>query len=190
MDETDLIKRMLEGDHDAFTSLVNAFKDTVFNVCFGFVKNREEAEDITQEVFLSIYNSLHTLCEGEKLRVWVYRIAVNKSLNTIRKNRRMKVFRLFSPRFEREESGIENLKEPAEADRRVLSENRIALIKKALDTLPDTQRTAFTLHTIDEFSYGEIAEIMKCSVPAVESRIHRAKINLQKKLIKYIYDLR
>ena len=185
----DLIQRFLDGDRNAFNELVDRYSDMVFRVCYGFVKNPEEAEDITQDVFLTVYKNLGTFKRGSKLSTWIYRIAVNRSLNHIRKTKRAKLFSLFTKDSEDAERKEAVLTDTTPADRKIISKERLAIIQKALNSLPDNQRTAFTLHNIEGFSYEDIAGIMECSVSAVESRIHRAKMSLQKKLAEYIKDL-
>jgi len=177
------------GIEKTFGELVDSYKDMVFRVCFGFARNREEAEDITQDVFLAVYKNLLTFKRKSDISTWIYRIAVNKSLNHVRKGKRTKVFSLFTKDSEAGNIRDSEPVDPSTAERRILSAERSMIIKKALDDLPDNQRIAFTLHNIEGFSYDKIARIMECTVPAVESRIHRAKVGLQKKLVGCVRDL-
>ena len=184
MNEAEIIKRVQDGDQGAFKELVDSFKDMVFKVCYNFLRNTEEAEDITQEVFLTVYKNINRFKEKARLSTWIYRIAVNKSLNFIRKNRRVKIFSFFKKDKNSEDERETDLASPKTADEPLLSDERSMIIKRALGALPDNQRTSFTLHNIEGFTYEEIAGIMECSVSAVESRIHRAKTKLRKLLTK------
>lgn len=184
MNEAEIIKGIQTGDQSAFKELVDTYKDMVYKVCFNFLRNNEEAEDITQEVFLTIYKNINIFKKESRLSTWIYRIAVNKSLNYIRKNKKVKIFSIFKRDKNSSEEKETDLTSQVTADEHMLTAERSSIIKKALGALPDNQRTAFTLHNIEGFTYEEIAGIMECSVSAVESRIHRAKTKLRKLLIK------
>ncbi len=159
----------------------------VINTCYRFVLNREDAEDIAQEVFLEVYRSLDSFRHESKLSTWLYRIAVTKSLDHLRKKKRKKRFsslkRVIGFNDPAEELPLpSNLATPDE----VVSENeRKQILQNALDSLPDNQKTAFLLSKYDGYSNQEIADIMKTSLSAVESLVHRAKKNLQKQLEKH-----
>ena len=90
MDEKTLIPKLLDGDHQAFRMLVDAFQEKVLNTCYGFVNNKQEAEDLTQEVFIEVFRSIGKFRGDAKLSTWIYRIAVSKSLEEIRKRKRQK----------------------------------------------------------------------------------------------------
>ena len=161
-------------------------KDRVYNTCLGFLHHPEDAEDTAQEVFMQVYESIGSFEQESALSTWIYRIAVNKSLELLRKRNRKKRRGFFM--------ALLNSDQPDEAeDRTFFLQPGIAMEKKeeakilmeAIDSLPDRQRIAFTLHKIENLSYKEIAEIMEISLAAVESLIHRALKNLRKSL--YVY---
>ncbi len=171
---------------DEFSTIVAEHQDMVLNTCYRFVLNREDAEDITQEVFLEAYRSFGSFRRESKLSTWLYRIAVTKSLDHLRKKKRKKRFsslkRVIGFNDPAEELTLPSMETPAE----VLSGNeRTEILRKALDSLPDNQKTAFLLSKYDGYSNQEIAEVMHTTVSAIESLVHRAKKNLQKKLEKY-----
>ena len=159
----------------------------VLNTCYRFVLNREDAEDIAQEVFLEAYRSLDSFRQESKLSTWLYRIAVTKSLDHLRKKKRKKRFsslkRVMGFNDPAEELALpSSIETPAE----VLSgSERTEVLQSALDSLPDNQKTAFLLSKYDGYSNQEIADVMQTTVSAVESLVHRAKKNLQKKLEKH-----
>lgn len=163
----------------------------VLNTCYRFVLNKEDAEDIAQEVFLEAHRSLESFRQESKLSTWLYRIAVTKSLDHLRKKKRKKRFSSLK-RVIGFNDPVEALALPSvtETPVEVLSGNeRMDVLQNALDTLPDNQKTAFLLSKYDGYSNQEIAEIMHTTVSAVESLVHRAKKNLQKKLEKYYRKL-
>ena len=191
MNEKEIIEQIKQGNREAFKELVDEYKDMVFKVCFGFVKNKEDAEDITQDVFFSVYKNIKSFKSESKISTWLYRIAVNFSLNHIRKLKIQKMFVKLGIKEDNEEK-VFNV--PAgrdyNADFEIIQSEKMKIISKVLNELPSNQRIAFTLFNIEGFTYEKIAEIMNCSVPSVESRIHRAKMNLQKKLVKYFKEIK
>lgn len=184
MEERELIQQICAGDPDAFRQLYDSYQHHVYNTAYGFVHNREDAEDLTQDVFVELFRSLSKFRSDSSLSTWVYRITVNKSLNHLRKKRPVPFQWLWG-------SGHGELAAPAPdpADRQPdpsqLVENRELqqAIEQALDALPEKQRAAFILDKFEDLSYKEIAEVMKLSLPAVESLLFRARRQLQRTLL-------
>ncbi len=184
MTEIELIQGLRNGDEAAFKFLVDNYKDRVFNTAIGIVQNAEDAEDVAQEVFIQVFRSIHSFKAESKLSTWMYRITTTRSLDLLRSRKSKKRFgflqRLFGddnePLYE-----IPDFNHPGVAmDRK---ENASKLFK-AINQLPENQKTAFTLHKLEDLSYQEISDIMQTSVPAIESLMHRAKQNLRKILEK------
>jgi len=190
MNELEIIEKIKQGKSEYFKEFVDKYKNMVFRICFGFVKNKEDAEDITQEVFFTIYKNIKDFKFESKISTWIYRIAINRSLNHIRKRKLSRIFNKISLKEENEDKEAEiPAARDSSADFKVITEEKKNIISKALYGLPSNQRVAFTLYNIEGFTYEEIAEIMGCSISAVESRIHRAKMNLQKKLVIYLKEI-
>lgn len=170
----------------SFEELVEFHQEKVLNTCFRFVNNKEDAEDLTQEVFIEVYRSIGHFREDAELSTWIYRIAVNKSLDFIRKKKRKKrfafVLSLTGFGDEEKELQIPALPNP-QTD--LEQKERIQILNRAIDSMPENQKVAITLSKYEGFSNNEIAEIMETSVSAVESLVHRAKNNLHKKLYNY-----
>lgn len=186
MTEQELVKKLQQADQLAFKHLVDKYQDKVQNTCWGFVKSSTEAEDLTQEVFIEIYESIHTFKFESKLGTYIYRVAVNKSLDYIRKQKSQKrwgvILSILSWSENKELPSMPDWEHPG-----VTLENkeRASILMSKVEELPDNQRVAFTLHKIEGLSYQEIAEVMQVSLPSVESLIFRAKQNLKKKLQGY-----
>ncbi len=182
MSDSEKIDRVIaNNDEAAFRSLVEKYQHIVFKTCFMFVHNKADADDLAQDVFIEMFQSLYKYRKASSLSTWLYRIAVNKSLNFLKKQKRRNIFNSIDDWLnvnisDTENSILENT--TIEED-----EKRTALYD-AINALPDRQKRAFTLSNLDELSYKEIAEIMKTSLSSVESLIHRARKSLQKKLIK------
>jgi len=184
--DLELLRAAANGDQEAFRHLVEAHQNKVLRICFGFVRDLEEAEDVAQEVFFKVYVSAGSFRGRSRVSTWLYRIAVNCCLNHIRKLKSRAWLPWTSQRFDSPDM-LEQLpseQEPADA---LLERNeRRKMLREALNRLPTNQRVAFTLHGVEGFSYEEIARIMNCSHSAVESRIHRAKLNLRKHVTRAI----
>lgn len=187
MTDEELIKRLTAGDNEAFRDLVQRYQSLVYKSCYNILRQQEEAEDIAQEVFIEVYESIDQFKHQSKLSTWLYRIAINKSLNHLRKVKRKSLFHSIEGFFvnsKNTELDIED-KSTQQSPHTIEFKERNAILQSAIDSLPENQRIAFTLNKFDELSYQEITEIMGLSLSSVESLIHRAKISLQKKLINY-----
>ncbi len=179
MDDTRLMLRVKNGDEGAFREIIDLYQKPILNLCFRYVGNQQDAEEVAQDVFIHLYRSATTYQPTAKLSTYLYRIAVNLSLNRIRDRKRRRFFSL-----EALKSGKHN--EPASPDespdlhleRKEMQEK----VKEILNSLPENQKTAVLLKRFEGLSYEEIAEVMQCSVSSVESLLHRAKVNLQKKM--------
>lgn len=175
MCEKELVGKILQGDEKAFEKFIDDHKLMVINTCYAFLHNKEEAEDVAQDVFLQAYESMGKFRFDCKLSTWLYRMAVNRTINICKSYHKRKVSLTlddpdFRPDFEAEEIPVPE---------RMEKEQRIHLLHEAIDTLPENQRTAIILNKYEELSYKEIAEVMKLSVGAVESLIFRGKSNLE-----------
>lgn len=169
-----------------FKFLVENTQEKVRNTCLRFVNNSEDADDIAQEVFIQVYDSLSHFRNESQLSTWIYRIAVNKSLDFLRKKKRKKRFAQLISLFGYEEDR-EEIDYPATGNPQNDMENkeRKQILDWAVDELPDNQKTAIVLSKYEGFNNKEIADIMNLSLSAIEALIHRAKKNLHNRLYKY-----
>jgi RNA polymerase sigma-70 factor, ECF subfamily len=179
-----LIKQVEAGNREAAREFIDEYQVKVYNICMSFVHNEHDAEDITQDVFIEILQHIGSFRGDSKPGTWIYRIAVNRSLNFIRKNKRMKWWK---PIEEILFSGGSKSEEPSVYNSGLEENEQKQMLSKAIDSLPEKQRVAFSLNKLDDLSYAEVAEVMDLSLSAVESLIHRAKLNLQKSLEVYYY---
>jgi RNA polymerase sigma factor (sigma-70 family) len=186
LDERTFIDLIAQGDNYAFSVLVNDYKNKIFNTTLGIVQHYEDAEDITQEIFIEIFQSIVHFKGESKLSTWIYRITITKSLEFLRKKKRKKRFApilfLFSKNNALQEINKNYFYHPG-VD--LENKERAAILFKAIDKLAENQKTAFLLHKTEQLSYNEIAEIMQITIPSVESLMFRAKQNLQKLLGDY-----
>lgn len=187
MTETDFIEELKLKSTKAYSKLVDDFQQKVFGTCISFVPNKEDAEDIAQEVFVEVFNSIKKFKGNSTLSTWIYRITTNKCLEFIRKKNTKKRFAFLQSitgnaiAFDKTNYFTE-VNHPG-----VLLENKElnSTLFKAINSLPESQSTVFTLHKIDGKSYQEVAEITERSLSSVESVMFRAKKNLQNLLENY-----
>lgn len=184
MNQKDFLEKLKSGDESTFAQLLNEFEQKVFATCISFVPNKEDAEDIAQEVFLEVFRSVNKFKGDSKLSTWIYKITTNKCLEFIRKKNSKKRF-AFMQRILGNEILIDKTSYFTEVNHPgVLLENKekSAIIFKAINTLPENQKVIFTLAKVDGKSYQEIVEITGKSLSSVESILFRAKKQLQQKL--------
>ncbi len=184
MSETEIIDKLKQGNEAAFRELVDSYRQMVVNTCFGLLHNTDDAEDVAQDVFIEVFRSVENFRSDSKISTWLYRIAVNRSLNFIRDNKKRKWFQSFDEVVESKKETLNQLNHQSDDDPESELENsqRAILLHETIDSLPENQRVAFTLNKYEDLAYKEISEVMNLSVSSVESLIHRAKKNLQKKL--------
>ena len=181
------ISRLRAGERTAFNELVTRYQSGVINVCFGFTKNQEEAEDVAQEVFVEVFRNLHQFKEESGLYTWIYRIAVSKSLDFLRSKNRKKRAAFFKNRSRGEAADLAMAKvadSGHSAEEQLEQKRQQHAINEAIAQLPETQRIAFTLTQVEELSYKEVSAILEKSQSSIESLVHRAKQNLRKLLRK------
>jgi RNA polymerase sigma factor (sigma-70 family) len=183
--EQELIAGLLKGDENAFKTVVDTYKNMVYNTVLGFLQNTNDAEDITQDVFIKIYENIGGFKQQAKLSTWIYRISITQAMDFIRYRNRQKrggfILSLFG-------TNQEMLYDPPDfVHPGVLAENKeqSAILFKAINQLPENQKTAFILQKVQDKGQREIAEIMQISEGAVESLLSRAKANLKKLLFNY-----
>lgn len=182
---TDQLERLQQRVSGGFEELIQEYQDRVVGTCYRFVHNRQDAEDLAQEVFLEIYQSVGSFRGHSQLSTWIYRIAVTKSLDFIRKKNRKKrlgqVKRLLGFEDQPTEAVFEASGEPGPQEMLEVKERR-DLLYKAIETLPDSQKVAVLLHKMQQLNAAEVAEIMGITPVAVESLLHRGR----KRLVKYL----
>lgn len=162
------IKRFLAGDASAFEELYHRYQPYVYNVVYGIVQNPDDARDVTQDVFLHVYDSLSRFRGGSSLSTWLYRVAVNAAITHVRKQKRHPHIPLDALREFRAETDTE----PEQQIARIEAQQAV---QEVLAQLPEQQRAVLVLRYFQELSLEEIAEVMNCSVAAVKVRLHRAR---------------
>jgi RNA polymerase sigma-70 factor (ECF subfamily) len=185
LNEWNLIERLKKGDEAAFKEIVESSQGLVYNTALGIVQNPEDAEDVTQEVFVQLYESIKSFKGESKLSTWLYRITVSKAMDHLRKKKRKKRFAYVQSLFGANEELVLDPPDFVHPGVSLDNKEKAKELFKAIDQLPAKQKIAFTLNRIEGLSYQEISEIMKLTVASVESLLHRARKNLRKNLETY-----
>ena len=180
MNQPELIVQLQQGDESAFKKLVDEYQVMVYNTALGIVQQADDADDITQEVFIQVYQSVSSFKGDSKFSTWLYRITIGKALDHEKKKRSKKRFGFMQHLFGGGETDQLYLVEFDHPGVQLEKKERAGELFNALKQIPDKQRIAFTLHKLEGQSYQEVAEIMNTTLYAVESLMARAKTNLKK----------
>ncbi|MEL7119589.1 MAG: sigma-70 family RNA polymerase sigma factor [Bacteroidota bacterium] len=186
LNEQQLINELKSGSQQAFALIVEEYQEKVLNTCLGFVPDLQESEDLVQEVFIQVYQSISGFKGESSFSTWLYRIAVSKSLEHIRFKKRKKRASFFQSLI-----GLEGAIDTVSSDQfdhpgvKLENKEKTKILFNQIDKLSKNQRIAFVLHKVEGLSHKEVAEIMDVTVGAVESLLHRAKQNLRKQLKGY-----
>lgn len=187
VDDYQLVEAFREGDEQAFEELVRRYQRQVANIIYLTLGNRDEVEDLSQEVFIRVYKSLTKFERDASLYSWIYRIAVNLCIDEIR---RKKIKRTLSLEFFSEgklEEEKKNKSQTSAADG-VLAKEKRQVILDALQKLSPVHRTVIVLREYEDLTYEQIAKTLHISTQAVKSRIFRAREELRELLKDYFKE--
>jgi RNA polymerase sigma-70 factor (ECF subfamily) len=175
------------GDEASFELLLRRYRTPLVNFLYRMVRNREQAEDLAQEVFLRVYRARADYVPSAKFTTWMFRIATNLALNSLRDNRYQKMeISIDAPATPDSEEGDERPLDVPEKhpniEQHLVEEARRKMIRRAIDKLPEKQRAAVLLHKYQELDYAEISKILNCSESALKSLLFRAYESLRVEL--------
>jgi len=186
--DLEIVRRVQAGDVAAFDRLIEKYRERVYGIVYHMTSNREDAADLTQDSFIKAFQSIHRFGGQSSFFTWLYRIAVNSTLSHLRKARLRSFFSL--ERIDSEEPVAKEivaaLTDKTGVDRDTYVRELQEKLNDAMQKLSIKHRTVVTLFEIDGLSHQEIAEVMKCSVGTVRSRLHYAKQLLQSELQPYM----
>lgn len=180
-----LIQSSLKKNYEAFEELVRRYEGRIYNLGLRMLHSREDAEDLLQKTFMSVFENMKHFRGDSKVSTWIFRIATNHALMKLRNEKGTIVQSIFTPVIPREKQ-INLLMGNLEADVSESYEKKELLeqLEKAVKDMPEIYRLVFILKDVEEFSNKEIAEMLDLSVPAVKSRVLRARLYLREKLLK------
>ncbi|MFY7999296.1 MAG: RNA polymerase sigma factor [Candidatus Kapaibacteriota bacterium] len=188
-----LINDLAKGNDVALREIYDVYKNIVFNTALSYLRDRSEAEEITQDVFIEVFDSAKKFEGKSSVQTWIYRITVNKCLDRLRYLKRKKRFAQVQSLFQSGSTALQydaaddDFEYPGIALER---QENAKILFKALQHLPQQQQTAFILSFIEELPRQEVADVMQTSLKAIESLLQRAKGNLRTALEKYYPDRR
>lgn len=172
-----------------FEKLYHEYKILVFNVALNYLQNVEDAEEVTQDVFVKVHQSLGSFSQKSSYKTWIYRITINQCLDYIKQKNSKKRFFIFGKKSQNEQEYLNTstFEHPG-----ILMENKedAAILFEVINTLTENQKTAFLLSKLDGLSNPEIADIMQLSISSVESLIFRGKATLQERLAEKFMQYR
>jgi RNA polymerase sigma-70 factor (ECF subfamily) len=176
-EERILIQQCQQGDKTAYEHIFLKYKDMVYNVAYGVLSDVEDAEDMTQEVFLHVLEKISQFRFKSSFSTWLYRVVVNMCLN---ERRKLKKRNLGAAELEERYEQIRPSISTPEDE--ILKKERMSQVQYALATLKDAHRTIIVLREMEGLSYEEIAKVLKCSTGRVKSRLHEARMELRRRL--------
>jgi RNA polymerase sigma-70 factor (ECF subfamily) len=181
-----LVKAFQAGDKTAFDTLVLKHKDKVFNLCYWFLGDKQEANDCAQETFIKVYRALKKFRFKSAFFTWLYRIAANTCKNRLKSSeyrREKKMVRLDNPGRTPDQTALQEIRDPLSSPMVELEKKeRMLLIQKAIDALPAGQRAVVVLRDIEGLSYEEVSSITGLKLGTVKSKLSRARLELRDRL--------
>jgi RNA polymerase sigma factor (sigma-70 family) len=180
--DSELIEGLKSNDAKFYAAFVAVFATRIYNTALNILQNKEEAEEVAQDVFMKIFQTIHSFDGSSSLKTWMYRITVNKSLDALRKRKRTTSWSVFVNFFtdqENQEDQDYQAIEPVHPGIQLEQKEDAEMLSKAIEKLPDRQKAAFVLHQMEDLSYKEIAAAMNITVSAVDSLMSRAKKQLK-----------
>ncbi len=180
--DSELIQRAKSGDEKALEELLSKYKIAVYNLVYRMVRDKQEAEDLTQETFIKTFKSLTSFNEEYAFSTWIFKIATNNCIDFFRK-RKLKTYSIDKPiQYKTSEIQQDHPDPDLNAEKQILAKERSKIIQEAIDSLPEKYNQAIVLRHKEERSYEEIAEMLDLPLGTVKARIFRAREMLNKAL--------
>ena len=185
-DESVLVDAARKGDIGAFESLVKRYDRNVFRIAQHITQNREDAEDVVQDAFLKAYQNLGQFQGQSKFYTWLVRIAVNEALMRLRRRRPERMVSIDEDVKTEEDSIPREIADWSPNPEQLYNQGELKeILQKTIQGLPESFRTVFILRDVEGLSTEETADALGLSVPAVKSRLLRARLQLRERLTKY-----
>ena len=186
--EEDLVRKFQGGDLEAFDKLAQIYQKKIYGLSFNLTRNQMDAQDVAQEVLLTIYRKIHTFQGKSAFSSWVYRVTLNATYMKLRSKKKEPKISIedMLPSFNSSGYQQEKIQDWSENTESLLFTNETkSVIKKAVDQLPEKEKVVFMLRDVEGLSTEKVGEILELTIPAVKSRLHRARLFLRKKLSGY-----
>ena len=187
-EDLEKVAQFLAGDTAAYEFLFEKYRDKVFGIAYRYTRNKDDALEVTQEVFLRVWLSLAKFKTESKFFTWLYRITVNRSIDFTRSRKNQPVLGLETPALDAAEEATHR-RSPAPDPTAGVEEKELAEhLRRAVDTLSSKHRSTFILHAYENLSYKETAEVLGCNIGTVMSRLFYARKKLQEILTQAGHD--
>lgn len=183
--EKEWIQAICEGKESAFRELYQHFSTQVYNTAVSVLQHAQDAEDITQEVFIEIHKSITAFNQQSTLSTWIYRITVNKCYDQLKRQKTKKRFAFLTSLFNEHDELVHDKPHFEHPGIKLEHKEHAEALFKAMQHLSEKQKMAFVLNKIEGLSYQQVAEVMDISLSAVESQLFRANENLKRLLSDY-----
>jgi len=180
LSDTELVAQLQQGSEAAFRRLVAQYQGRVYRTALSLLRSPEEAEDVVQEVFLEVYQTVGRFRGETALRTWLYRLATSRALKVRQKARTKKRFAIMTSLFGDDNDVLHHPRDDRNPQVLLEDQQDLQQVVAAIARLPDAQQVAFTLRHEQELSYEDIAAVLRTTVPAVESLLYRARQTLRK----------
>lgn len=190
--DDELIRRFKKGDKESFRELVEKYQSRIYSIVVAMIGDKNDAEDICQDIFIKVYRFLHQFKGKSKFYTWLYRLTINTCINAQNdRKRKPETISLSRPIKEEGDTVLTRISEDnVKSSMDVLKNKELGLkIKSAIDSLSDGFKEVFILREIEDLSYKELAKILHCSEGTVKSRLFRAREKLKEKLLPYISQI-
>ncbi len=181
--DLELIKDFQSGREGGFEELLERYSTKVFGLASRLTRNQEDAEEVLQDVFVTVYRKIGGFEGKSSFSSWLYRVAMNAALMKLRKRRQDKSLPMEDVVPEYENNIALKSAEHTEADLVTQRNQLVSLLEAAINKLPDEYRPVFVLRDIDGLTSREVSKILKLTVPAVKSRLHRSRLMLRRRLL-------
>ena len=189
--EEALVRDFQGGDLEAYDKIADIYQKKIYGLSFNLTRNQMDAQDVTQEVLLTLFRKIHTFQGKSAFSSWVYRITLNASYMKLRSKKKEPNVSIdeIMPSFNGAGFQKEKIQDWSENTESLLFTNETrGVINKAIDLLPEKEKVVFLLRDVEGLSTEKAGEILDLTVPAVKSRLHRARLFLRKKLSSYFEE--
>jgi len=192
-EEDELVRKLQAGNMEVFDQLVERFQKKIYALSFNLTRNQMDAQDVTQDVFLTLFRKIHTFQGKSAFSSWVYRITLNAAYMKLRSRKKDQSVSIddMLPTFNKAGFQQEKVQDWSENTESLLFANETRnIIQKAVDQLPEKEKVVFLLRDVEGISTEKVGEILDLTIPAVKSRLHRARLFLRKKLSTFFEEYR
>lgn len=186
--DSELVESFRGGDHAAFSELISRYSEKAHNLAMRITRNQEDAEEVLQDVFVTVFKKISSFKGESAFSSWLYRITVNTAFMKLRKRRQSATVSLEEITPSVKESWVANRSDSADVNYLCSQHQLRSELDEAVQKLPEEYRIIFVLRDVDGLSNQEVSEILDISVPAVKSRLHRSRLMLRKRLARFYED--